>query len=57
MARAFGVTGVAVRTARDLADATRAAVARGGSTVIEVAIDPESITAFRRDSFPHRTAR
>jgi thiamine pyrophosphate-dependent acetolactate synthase large subunit-like protein len=36
--------------------AVAAALQDGRPTVIDVPLDPDAITSFRKDSFPHRAA-
>jgi thiamine pyrophosphate-dependent acetolactate synthase large subunit-like protein len=54
VARAFGANGVRAETPGELAGAVEAGLAANTPTVIEVEVDPATITSFRRDSFPHR---
>jgi acetolactate synthase-1/2/3 large subunit/sulfoacetaldehyde acetyltransferase len=56
IARAYGARGVRAETADDVASALSEAVSEEAPTVIAVPVDPSTITSFRRDSFPHRTA-
>jgi thiamine pyrophosphate-dependent acetolactate synthase large subunit-like protein len=56
IAKAYGCAGARVETVDDLVDAVRSALGSVVPTVIEVIVDPDSITSFRRDSFPHRKA-
>jgi acetolactate synthase-1/2/3 large subunit/sulfoacetaldehyde acetyltransferase len=56
IAKAFGANGVRVDTADDVTAALNDALAADRPSVIEVPVDPGSITSFRRDAFPHRTA-
>lgn len=55
VARAYGAVGVTATTPDEIS----AAVARGleatTPTVVQVAVDPDTMSSFRRDSFPHRT--
>jgi thiamine pyrophosphate-dependent acetolactate synthase large subunit-like protein len=54
VARAYGANGVRVETAADVTTALHDALASDRPSVIEVPVDPASITSFRRDAFPHR---
>jgi thiamine pyrophosphate-dependent acetolactate synthase large subunit-like protein len=56
IARAYGANGVRVESAGDVATALRDALGEDRPSVIEVPVDPTTITSFRRDAFPHRTA-
>ncbi|HEY1530085.1 MAG TPA: thiamine pyrophosphate-binding protein [Galbitalea sp.] len=56
VARAYGCVGVRAETVDELLTAVRAALGSDVPTVIEVTVDPDSITSFRKDSFPHRKA-
>jgi thiamine pyrophosphate-dependent acetolactate synthase large subunit-like protein len=56
VAKAYGCNGVRIDTPEDLITAVRKSLASDVPTVIEVAVDPDSITSFRRDSFPHRVS-
>jgi len=55
IARAFGARGVAAGTPEEITRAVADGLASGEPTVVEVAVDPDTMTSFRRDSFPHRT--
>lgn len=55
IARAFGARGVAASTPEEITRAVADGLASGEPTVVEVAVDPDTMTSFRRDSFPHRT--
>lgn len=55
VARAFGANGVRAETADEVSSALEDALGEGRPSVIEVEVDPDTITSFRRDSFPHRT--
>jgi acetolactate synthase-1/2/3 large subunit/sulfoacetaldehyde acetyltransferase len=57
IAKAYGANGVRVETADDVTTALRDALAADRPSVIEVPVDPETITSFRRDAFPHRTSQ
>jgi acetolactate synthase-1/2/3 large subunit/sulfoacetaldehyde acetyltransferase len=54
VARAFGARGVRAESTDDVASALEAALREDVPSVIEVEVDPTTITSFRRDSFPHR---
>ncbi|AYG03151.1 thiamine pyrophosphate-binding protein [Gryllotalpicola protaetiae] len=56
IAAAYGAHGVTATTVAELQDAVRGALDAATSTVIAVPVDPDSITSFRKDSFPHRVA-
>ena len=56
VARAFGANGVRAETVDDVSTALADALREDVPTVIDVAVDPDTITSFRRDSFPHRVA-
>ena len=56
VARAFGAHGVRAASADDISEAVEAGLAADRPTVVEVEVDPATITSFRRDSFPHRSA-
>lgn len=56
IAEAYGCSGVRVETVEELTTAVIASLGSDVPTVIEVIVDPDSITSFRRDSFPHRVA-
>ena len=55
VARAFGARGVTAGTPTEITSAVAEGLASGEPTVVEVAVDPDTMTSFRRDSFPHRT--
>jgi thiamine pyrophosphate-dependent acetolactate synthase large subunit-like protein len=54
VARAFGVTGVRPDDPDGITDAVHDSVRDDAPAVIEVMVDPDAITSFRRDSFPNR---
>jgi acetolactate synthase-1/2/3 large subunit/sulfoacetaldehyde acetyltransferase len=56
VARAFGAAGMHPTSADEVSSALADALREDRPTVIEVDIDPDTMTSFRRDSFPHRTA-
>ena len=39
----------------EVAEAVRAALDAGRPAVVDVAVDPDALYSFRRDSFAHRT--
>jgi acetolactate synthase-1/2/3 large subunit/sulfoacetaldehyde acetyltransferase len=55
IAEAFGAVGFRAESADDVTTALHDALASDTPAVIEVPVDPDSITSFRRDAFPHRT--
>jgi len=55
IAEAFGAVGFRAETTDEVTTALHDALAGGAPAVIEVPVDPDSITSFRRDAFPHRT--
>lgn len=55
VARAFGVSGVRAETADDVTSALVDAFAADRPTVIDVPVDPDAITSYRKDTFAHRT--
>jgi acetolactate synthase-1/2/3 large subunit/sulfoacetaldehyde acetyltransferase len=54
IARAFGAKGFRAESADDVSTALEAALSADEPAVIEVEVDPATITSFRRDSFPNR---
>ncbi len=54
VARLYGAAGFKVDRIDEIADAVAAALAAEKPAVIDVAINPDSIYSFRRDSFSHR---
>ena len=54
VAELFGAAGFRVSHASEIEDAVRAAVACGRPAVVDVAVDPDALYSFRRDSFKHR---
>jgi len=55
VARAFGIDGVKAESADDITSAIEAGLRSDRPSVVEVAVDPDTITSFRKDSFPNRT--
>ncbi|MEM9098854.1 MAG: thiamine pyrophosphate-binding protein [Pseudomonadota bacterium] len=53
-ARVYGAAGFRADRLSDVSDAVEAALACEGPAVIDVAVDPEALYSFRRDSFKHR---
>ena len=54
VAELYGARGYAVDRLDDLGDAVTAALGCGKPAVIDVAVDPNALYSFRRDSFKHR---
>jgi thiamine pyrophosphate-dependent acetolactate synthase large subunit-like protein len=54
VARAYGITGVRPEDPDAITGAVHDALRDDAPAVIEVAVDPDTITSFRRDSFPNR---
>jgi acetolactate synthase-1/2/3 large subunit/sulfoacetaldehyde acetyltransferase len=54
VARGFGAQGIRVESAEELTEAVADSISSDRPTVIEVPVDPSTISSFRRDSFPHR---
>lgn len=54
VAQAFGAAGFRADTPAEVANALRAAFSCGRPAIVEVAIDPDALFSFRRDSFQHR---
>ncbi|MEM9285867.1 MAG: thiamine pyrophosphate-dependent enzyme, partial [Pseudomonadota bacterium] len=53
-ARVYGAAGFRADRLSDVTDAVEAALACERPAVIDVAVDPEALYSFRRDSFKHR---
>lgn len=53
-AELYGAAGFRVDKISELGDAVRAALACGKPAVVDVAVDPNALYSFRRDSFKHR---
>ncbi|MGF1445345.1 MAG: thiamine pyrophosphate-binding protein [Pikeienuella sp.] len=56
LAELHGAAGFRVEHLSDLGDAVGAALSAGRPAVIDVAVDPNALYSFRRDSFRHRGA-
>ncbi len=54
VAELYGANGFRADTTADLGEALRASLASPRPSVIDVAVDPEALYSFRRDSFAHR---
>ncbi|MEX2555157.1 MAG: thiamine pyrophosphate-binding protein [Actinomycetota bacterium] len=54
IARAYGARGVKAENPEEISSAVAEGLAAATPTVIEVPVDPDTMTSFRRDSFPHR---
>jgi thiamine pyrophosphate-dependent acetolactate synthase large subunit-like protein len=54
VARAYGAVGVRAETAADVRSAVTEGLAADRPTVIDVPVDQQTMTSFRKDSFPHR---
>jgi acetolactate synthase-1/2/3 large subunit/sulfoacetaldehyde acetyltransferase len=54
LAELYGAAGFRVERCAELGDAVRAALDCGRPAVIDVAVDPDALYSFRRDSFKHR---
>lgn len=54
IAELYGAVGLRIDRVEELGDAVRNAIGRDRPVVIDVAIDPEALYSFRRDSFQHR---
>ena len=54
LARLYGAAGFRVEKAAELDAMLREALACGRPAIVDVAIDPEALYSFRRDSFKHR---
>jgi len=54
LARLWGAEGFRVERAADLESVIGAAIACGRPAVVDVAVDPDALYSFRRDSFKHR---
>ena len=55
VAELYGACGYRVERVSELGDAVQAALNCGKPAVIDVAVDPDALYSFRRDSFKHRT--
>jgi acetolactate synthase-1/2/3 large subunit/sulfoacetaldehyde acetyltransferase len=54
VAKLYGAAGYRVERVNDIAGAVEAALAAGRPAVVDIAVDPEALYSFRRDSFKHR---
>ena len=54
VAELFGAAGFRVDHASRIEETVRAAIACGRPAIVDVAVDPEALYSFRRDSFKHR---
>ncbi len=54
LAELYGAAGFRADTLADVAPAVEAALACGKPAVVDVAVDPNALYSFRRDSFKHR---
>ena len=57
VAELYGAKGYRADTLDDVAGAVEAALACGKPAVVEVAVDPNALYSFRRDSFKHRDSK
>ena len=55
VAELYGAAGFRVERVAELGEAVQAALNCGKPAVIDVAVDPNALYSFRRDSFKHRT--
>ncbi len=55
LAELYGAKGFRADTLADVAPAIEAALACDAPAVVDVAVDPDALYSFRRDSFKHRT--
>jgi len=54
LAELYGAAGFRADRLSDVAPAVEAALSCGKPAVIDVAVDPNALYSFRRDSFKHR---
>lgn len=54
LADLYGAKGFRADTLADVGPAVEAAIAHEGPSVVDVAVDPDALYSFRRDSFKHR---
>ena len=54
VAELYGAAGFRVERTSELGEALKAALECGKPAVVDVAVDPEALYSFRRDSFKHR---
>ena len=55
LAELYGATGFRAGTVAEIPEAVEAALAAHAPAVVDVAVDPDALYSFRRDSFTHRT--
>ncbi|MGB1249670.1 MAG: thiamine pyrophosphate-binding protein [Candidatus Promineifilaceae bacterium] len=55
VAELYGAAGYRVERVSEIGDAVQAALNCGKPAVIDIAVDPNALYSFRRDSFKHRT--
>ncbi len=55
LAELWGARGFRIENAADLETTLGDAIACGAPAVVEIAVDPDALYSFRRDSFQHRT--
>ena len=54
LADLYGAKGFRAESLADVGPAVEAAIAYEGPSVVDVAVDPDALYSFRRDSFTHR---
>lgn len=54
LAELYGARGFRAETVAEIPDAIEAALATDAPAVVDVAVDPDALYSFRRDSFAHR---
>ena len=54
LADLYGAKGFRAESLADVGPAVEAAIAHEGPSVVDVAVDPDALYSFRRDSFTHR---
>ncbi len=54
IAELYGAAGFRAESLNQVGEAVEAALASDGPAVIDIAVDPEALYSFRRDSFKHR---
>ena len=55
VAELYGAAGYRVERVSEIGDAVQAALNQDKPAVIDIAVDPNALYSFRRDSFKHRT--
>ncbi|NNC81745.1 MAG: thiamine pyrophosphate-binding protein [Acidimicrobiales bacterium] len=55
VAELYGAAGFAAERTEEVVPAIEAALACGKPAVVDIAVDPDALYSFRRDSFKHRT--